>query len=407
MLAAADEWEDEDDLRDELLDIYNEQLSPLTKKIYKLLDHGLAIAKEELLAQQKEAEEKLQLVSRLQIINVCLSVLFLVVFGFYFHRKLQTGFNSLDEALSRMAQGDFTHQIEVKGRDEIARMLLKINQTNEELRPLIEKIRGVSAELEGEARQMKGAAEETISANEETKLRAESMERGASNILANTEAETQAINEISSAIQEISQNTAKASQVTGEAVEKARLAQEVIHKVGEVSREIESVIQLINGVAEQTKFLALNATIEAARAGEAGRGFAVVAGEVKELSRNSGELASRIADTVQTLVNVTLDMRKRMDALLEAIGRTRERTMSVASAVEEQTAVIGELSGTVQDLSGGLGDLDRISGEIRERTEKSEKNTETLDSEARDLAALAEELRNLVSQYKLGKALSC
>ncbi len=401
MLATADEWEDEEDLRDELLDIYNEKLSPLTKKIYKLLDHGLTIAKEELLAQQKEAEKKLQLVSKLQIINVCLSVLFLVVFGLYFHRKLQTGFTSLDEALSRMARGDFTHRIEVKGQDEIAQMLVKINRTSEELRPLIEKIRGISAELEGEAQQMKGAAEETISANEETKLRSESMERGARNILANTEAETQAINEISSAIQEISQNTTKASQVTGEAVEKARLAQEVIHKVGEVSHEIESVIQLINGVAEQTKFLALNATIEAARAGEAGKGFAVVANEVKELARQTAEATGEITQKIRAMQAEASQAVQATDEIVHIIEEINQIASTIAAAVEEQTAVISEIA---EKLEATRGDAETLSTEAKEAYQAAVQAVESARrnlEQAQGLSRLAQELASLAAQFKV------
>ncbi len=400
MLSRADEWEDEDDLRDELLEIYNENLSPLTKKIYKLLDQGLATTKEDLLSYQKVAEERLRLVSILQILNVCLSVLLLVVFGIYLHRKLQKGFASLDEALSRMARGDFTHQVEVKGRDEIAEMLTKINQTIADLRPLIEKIRSISADLEGEARDMKAAAEETIQGNEQTRLRAESMERGAGNILANTEAEAQAINEISSAIQEISQNTAKASQVTGEAVEKARLAQEVIHKVGGVSREIESVIQLINGVAEQTKFLALNATIEAARAGEAGKGFAVVANEVKELARQTAEATGEITQKIRSMQTEASQAVQATDEIVHVIEEINQIASTIAAAVEEQTAVISEIA---EKLEATRGDAETLSAEAKEAyqaavraVENARKNLE----QAQGLSRLAQELASLAAQFK-------
>jgi len=401
MLSRADEWEDEDELRDALLDLYNEELSPLTKDTYRLLDQGLEAAKADLLAYQRLAEEKLRLVSLLQAISVGLSVLLLILFGFYFHRKLKGGFTVLDTVLSRMAQGDFSQQVEVKGHDEIAEMLTKINRTIAELRPVVEKIRDISGELEGEAREMKAAAEEGMEINERTRLRAEAMERGAKDILGNTEAEAQAVNEISSAIQEISQNTAKASQVTGEAVEKARLAQEVIHKVGQVSREIESVIQLITGVAEQTKFLALNATIEAARAGEAGKGFAVVANEVKELARQTAEATGDITQRIRAMQAEASQAVQATDEIVNIIEELNQIASTIAAAVEEQSAVISQIA---EKLEATRGNAEELSSEAREAYEAAVQAVESARrnlEQARDLSRLAQELASLAGQFRV------
>ncbi|OAQ21759.1 methyl-accepting chemotaxis protein [Thermosulfurimonas dismutans] len=401
MLASSDEWEDEDDLRDELLEIYNEKLSPLTKKIYKILDQGLESTKKDLLSYQRAADEKLRLVSLLQICTAFLSILSLIGLGLYLHRKLRRGFSALDEALSLMARGDFTHQLTVKGQDEIAQMLTKINQTIEELRPIIRKIRSISSDLDNDARDMKAFSEETIQENEHTKNRAESMQRGAENILANAEVEAQAVNEISSAIQEISQNTTKASQVTNEAVEKARLAQQVIHRVGEVSREIESVIQLINSVAEQTKFLALNATIEAARAGEAGKGFAVVANEVKELARQTAEATGEITQKIRAMQDESSQAIQVTDEIVGIIEEINQIASTIAAAVEEQTAVISEIA---EKLETTRMDAETLSTEAQEAYKVAVRAVETARKNlehAQGLSNLAQELASLVAQFKV------
>ena len=404
ILASSDEWEDEDDLRDELLEIYNEKLSPLTKKLHKILDQGLESTKKDLLSYHRAADEKLRLVSLLQICTTSLSILSLIGLGLfllYLHRKLRRGLSALDEALSLMARGDFTHQLPVKGQDEIAQMLTKINQTIEELRPIIRKIRSISSDLDNGAQNMKAFSEETIQGNEHTKNRAESMQRGAENILANVEVEAQALNEISSAIQEISQNTTKASQVTNEAVEKARLAQQVIHRVGEVSREIESVIQLINSVAEQTKFLALNATIEAARAGEAGKGFAVVANEVKELARQTAEATGKITQKIRAMQDESSQAIQVTDEIVGIIEELNQIASTIAAAVEEQTAVISEIA---EKLETTRTNAETLSTEAQEAYKLAVRAVETARKNfeyAQGVSNLAQELASLVAQFKV------
>jgi len=72
----------------------------------------------------------------------------------------------------------------------------------------------------------------------------------------------------------------------------------VVGRLGESSREIGEIVDVIRGIAGQTNLLALNAAIEAARAGDAGRGFAVVADEVRKLAEQSQTAAQRIANIV-------------------------------------------------------------------------------------------------------------
>jgi len=401
MLANADQWEDEDELREALLDLYNEKFSPLTKQIYKILDQGLENTRKELSFYQKVAEKRLLLVSFLQLATVFLSVLALLALGLYLHRKLKWSLSALDEALTLMAQGNFSHQVPVKGHDEIAQMLAKINQTFEELGPIIRKIRSISSDLDQDARDLRAFSEEAIQESEHTQKRAGRMQRRAEGILSHVEAEARGVNEISTAIQEISQNTTKASQVTNEAVEKARLAQEVIHRVGEVSREIESVIQLITNVTEQTKFLALNATIEAARAGEAGKGFAVVANEVKELAHQTAEATGEITQKIRAMQNESSQAVQAADEIVNIIEEINQIASAIAAAVEEQTAVITEMA---EKLENTRQEAETLSAEgqeaykaASEALEAARKNLEY----ARGLSNLAQEMASLVAQFKV------
>jgi methyl-accepting chemotaxis protein len=142
--------------------------------------------------------------------------------------------------------------------------------------------------------------------------------------------------EMIATIREIASTAQEAARVAQSAVETAGTASEQAHRLGQSSTEIMAIVKAITSIAEQTNLLALNATIEAARAGESGRGFAVVAGEVKELANETAR--------------ATEDINRRVEAILGAIGEIRsvinrisELQITVAGAVEEQSATTEEI----------------------------------------------------------------
>ena len=80
-----------------------------------------------------------------------------------------------------------------------------------------------------------------------------------------------------------------------------------IQELGESSKRISNIVEVIRQISEQTSLLALNASIEAAHAGEQGRGFAVVADEVSSLAKRVGQSAKDIEDLIATIKDQTSD----------------------------------------------------------------------------------------------------
>src|SRR3978361_1082120 len=162
---------------------------------------------------------------------------------------------------------------------------------------------------------------------------------------------------MAASINEIAQNASEAAQVAQSAVRVAETTTATIVKLGTSSQEIGAVVKTITSIAEQTNLLALNATIEAARAGEAGKGFAVVANEVKELAQETARATEDIARPVEAIQGDTTRAIAAIGGISEVIGSINDYQLTIASAVEEQTATTAEMSRNVTEAATGAGEI--------------------------------------------------
>ncbi|WP_420267098.1 bacteriohemerythrin [Candidatus Magnetominusculus dajiuhuensis] len=149
-------------------------------------------------------------------------------------------------------------------------------------------------------------------------------------------------------------------------------SQTVVQTLGDKSRQIGEIIQVINDIAEQTNLLALNAAIEAARAGEQGRGFAVVADEVRKLAEKTSSATKEISTMILTIQESTgsavesmneaslevsngVEFINQAGTTLEEIVQTNEdvtdKITRIAAATEQQSATTEEISRTMEHIS--------------------------------------------------------
>ncbi len=316
---------------------------------------------------------------------------------------------------ARVNAQDLSQHIEIVGQDELAAISRDYNVTLETLRTLMLRVRenGVTV---------------VESATEIEARTCRSQE-----VIADQQGETHqvatAIKELAATSQDMAGNALQAARMTQEAQNVVGQGEDVVERtikaIDHINREvlrtadtigqleqqcsqIGGVISVIRGIAEQTNLLALNAAIEAARAGEQGRGFAVVADEVRSLANRTQGATVEIQQMIEQLqsgarasvtamsaasheaqegVGLAQEAKQAFGAITEKVDRMVDTNAIIASAIEQQGAVVNEIERNVVRISDGSDEALQVANAARDA--------------ARQIHQLTEQLRAMVQSFVL------
>jgi len=224
------------------------------------------------------------------------------------------------------------------------------------------------------------------------------MARSSSEISAEIHRVASATEEMSASLNEVAKHTSRADRVSRNASDRAREINSKMTALVLASKQIGKVVDVIRDIADQTNMLALNATIEAAGAGDAGRGFAVVAAEIKELAKQSAGATEEIAEQIERIQTSTGEVVEAVDEINKIIKEIAGINESIAASSEEQTATSNEISRSVAGNASSVKNIAEHSHESAMLVEDIAKSTVEVSDTAKAVARQVEELAREIKE---------
>ncbi|MEV1289056.1 methyl-accepting chemotaxis protein [Micromonospora sp. NPDC049679] len=331
---------------------------------------------------------------------VVIGVLLAIALGVLVARSVRRPVAAMVTALERLAEGDLTHEVDVRSDDEIGRMGHALRQALGNVRETVTAVARSASMLSASASTLSATSRQMSSAAQSTSDRASRVSSAADNVLDNVQTVAGSSDQMAASIREIAQNAGEAARVGTEAAAVADSTNDIIARLGESSAEIGNVVKVITSIAEQTNLLALNATIEAARAGDAGKGFAVVASEVKDLAQETAKATEDISRRVEKIQLDSDGAVAAIASISQVIGRINEYQTTIASAVEEQAATSEEMTRNVSAAADGSGSITKGIAEVADAARSTNAGVTETEQAAGQLADLSGELEHLVGRFR-------
>ncbi|HEX4418094.1 MAG TPA: HAMP domain-containing methyl-accepting chemotaxis protein [Kofleriaceae bacterium] len=296
---------------------------------------------------------------------------------------------------------DLTQRLNISSHDETSDLAENINQVFARLHQLATGVQSAAFQVGASSAEISAASRQMLSGLKDQTLKIESS--------------TTAVTQLSASIQTVAGNAAQATEVAEQsstavtaAVERMETiraavadAADKMRELGESSKRIGNIVEVIRQISEQTSMLALNASIEAAHAGEQGRGFAVVADEVSSLARRVGQSAKDIETLIQTVKEQTQAVMASMDVGTREVANGSQLVTGTLTGLGQLISVVKDTAGAVHEQAVVSDEIARNMDSVRQIATEVLSGSEESVVQAERLHELAFELEESIGGFNL------
>ncbi|MDP2829303.1 MAG: methyl-accepting chemotaxis protein [Sulfuricellaceae bacterium] len=363
--------------------------------------------------QNRVDRQRQEIMLEIGLVLVLLLLMGYLSIGMYL--AIQRAVGDFQRSARQIESGDLQTQIPINSSDEFAEIAARFNSVVDSFANLVRNV-------QRSAQEVTAAAEHVEQASSRIEVSSSQQSDAASSMAASVE-------EMAVGIDHIKQNAEDAHTIGNQSGNLSRSGSEMvqgmikeierisgavndsagrIEELGQHSKQISAIVNVIKDIADQTNLLALNAAIEAARAGEQGRGFAVVADEVRKLAERTGKSTAEITAMVSAIQLGTSQavesMKQGVERVSSGVGEARrasEAMNQIRSGSDKVVSAIGEISLALREQSTASGDIARNVEQIAQMAEQNSMQVADSANSARELGRLASALEAEIRRFRV------